>query len=63
MTRVDVLHRKWLEERPGYAKAVADLEEEFQMARLLIGARARADLAQEEASQSHGNDAHRDLSS
>ncbi len=32
MTRVDVLHRKWLKERPGYAKAVADLDEEFQMA-------------------------------
>ena len=48
MTRVDVLHRKWLKERPGYAKAVADLEEEFQFARQLIGARARAGLTQEE---------------
>ena len=48
MTRIDDLHRKWLKQRPGYAKAVADLEEEFQLARLLIGARARADLSQEQ---------------
>jgi ribosome-binding protein aMBF1 (putative translation factor) len=48
MTRVDKLHRKWLKERPGYAKAYADLEPEFQLASLLIGARARADLSQEQ---------------
>jgi transcriptional regulator with XRE-family HTH domain len=48
MTRVDDLHRKWLKQRPGYAKAVADLEEEFQLARQLIGARARAGLTQEQ---------------
>jgi ribosome-binding protein aMBF1 (putative translation factor) len=48
MTRVDDLHKKWLKERPGYAKAVADLEEEFQLARQLIGARARAGLTQEQ---------------
>jgi ribosome-binding protein aMBF1 (putative translation factor) len=35
-------------ERPGYAKALADLEEKFQLASLLIGARARADLSQEQ---------------
>jgi ribosome-binding protein aMBF1 (putative translation factor) len=46
MTRIDELHKKWLKERPGYAKAVADLEEEFQLARQLIGARARAGLTQ-----------------
>jgi transcriptional regulator with XRE-family HTH domain len=51
---VEDLHRKWLKERPGYAKAVADLEEEFQMARLLIGARARADLTQEELASRMG---------
>jgi ribosome-binding protein aMBF1 (putative translation factor) len=48
MTRVDDLHKKWLKERPGYAKAVADLDEEFQLAHLVIGARARAGLTQEQ---------------
>ena len=48
MTRIDDLHKKWLKERPGYAKAVADLEEEFQLAREMIGARARAGLTQEQ---------------
>ena len=48
MTRVDDLHKKWLKERPGYAKAVAELEEEFQLARQMIGARARAGLTQEQ---------------
>jgi transcriptional regulator with XRE-family HTH domain len=48
MTRVDDLHKKWLKERLGYAKAVADLEEEFQLASLFIGARARAGLTQEQ---------------
>ena len=48
MTRVEDLHRKWLKQRPGYAKAYADLEEEFRLARLFIGARARAHLSQEQ---------------
>ncbi len=48
MTKIDDLHRKWLKQRPGYAKAVAELEEEFQLARELIGARARAGLTQEQ---------------
>ena len=48
MTRVDSLHKKWLKERPGYAKAYAALEAEFELASLLIGARARADLSQEQ---------------
>jgi ribosome-binding protein aMBF1 (putative translation factor) len=48
MTRIDDLHKKWLRQRPGYAKAVADLEEEFQLARQMIGARARAGLTQEQ---------------
>jgi ribosome-binding protein aMBF1 (putative translation factor) len=48
MTRVDDLHRKWLKQRPGYAKAVAELEEEFQFAREMIGARARAGLTQKQ---------------
>jgi transcriptional regulator with XRE-family HTH domain len=48
MTRVEDLHRKWLKQRPGYAKAYAALEGEFRLARLFIGARARADLSQEQ---------------
>ena len=48
MTRVDDLHKKWLKQRPGYAKAYADLEEEFQLAGMLIGARARAGLTQDQ---------------
>jgi len=48
MTRIDDLHKKWLRERPGYAKAVADLREEFQLASQFIGARARANLTQEQ---------------
>lgn len=48
MSRVHDLNKKWLKQRPGYAKALADLEEEFQLASLLIGARARADLSQEQ---------------
>jgi transcriptional regulator with XRE-family HTH domain len=48
MTRIDDLHKKWLKERPGYAKAVAELEGEFQLASQFIGARARAGLTQEQ---------------
>jgi transcriptional regulator with XRE-family HTH domain len=48
MTRIDDLHKKWLKERPGYAKAVAELGEEFELASLFIGARARAGLTQEQ---------------
>jgi ribosome-binding protein aMBF1 (putative translation factor) len=47
-TTVDDLHKKWLKQRPGYAKAVAELDEQFQLASLFIGARARADLTQEQ---------------
>jgi len=48
MTLVDDLHRKWLKQRPGYARAYADLEAEFQLASLFIGARARAGLTQDQ---------------
>jgi ribosome-binding protein aMBF1 (putative translation factor) len=48
MTLVDELHKKWLRERPGYAKAYAELEGEFQLIHQLIGARARAGLTQEQ---------------
>jgi transcriptional regulator with XRE-family HTH domain len=54
MTRVDDLHKKWLRERPGYAKAYAELEEEFQLASEFIAARARADLTQEEVASRMG---------
>ena len=45
---VDELHKKWLKERPGYAKAYADLEEEFQLASQMIEACGRAGLTQEQ---------------
>jgi transcriptional regulator with XRE-family HTH domain len=45
---MDELHKKWLKERPGYAKAYAELEGEFHLASQFIGARARAGLTQEE---------------
>jgi hypothetical protein len=48
MTSVDDLHKKWLKERPGYAKAYAELEGEFQLAREFIGAPARAGLTQKQ---------------
>ena len=54
MTRVDDLHKKWLRERPGYAKAYAELEDEFQLASEFIAARARADLTQEELASRMG---------
>jgi transcriptional regulator with XRE-family HTH domain len=54
VTRVDDLHKKWLKERPGYAKAYADLEDEFRLASEFIAARARADLTQEELASRMG---------
>ena len=45
---MDDLHKKWLKERPGYAKAYADLESEFQLASQMIEARGRAGLTQEQ---------------
>ena len=48
MTRVDQLHKTWLKRRPGYAKAVAALDREFELARQMIEARGRAGLTQEQ---------------
>jgi len=48
MTSIDDLHKKWLKERPGYAKAYAELEDEFQLASQMIEARGRAGLTQEQ---------------
>lgn len=47
MTDVRELHKKWME-KPAYAKAYADLETEFALARQMIEARTRAGLTQEE---------------
>lgn len=47
-TRVDDLHKKWRKDWPGYAKAHADLDEEFQLAAQMIEARARAGLTQDQ---------------
>ena len=47
MTRVADLHGKWMKE-PGYAKAYAELETEFALAREMIEARTRAGLTQDE---------------
>jgi ribosome-binding protein aMBF1 (putative translation factor) len=48
MTKVNDLHKKWMKTRPGYAKAIADLDIEYQLARQMIEARARAGLTQDE---------------
>ena len=48
MTNINDLHKKWLKQRPGYARAYAALAEQFELASLFIGARARADLTQEQ---------------
>jgi ribosome-binding protein aMBF1 (putative translation factor) len=47
MTRVRDLHRNWMR-GAGYRKAYASLDEEFELARLMIEARARAGLTQAE---------------
>jgi ribosome-binding protein aMBF1 (putative translation factor) len=43
----DELHTKWMKE-PKYRKAYDDLEDEFRLASVMIEARARARLTQEE---------------
>jgi len=47
MTKVSDLHQKWMQ-KPGYAKAYAELETEFALAREMIEARTRAGLTQDE---------------
>lgn len=47
-TTIDELHKKWLKDRPGYAKAYLELEGEFQLASQMIEARGRAGLTQEQ---------------
>ena len=45
MTKVKHLHRRWMKE-PGYKAEYEALDEEFQLARVLIEARTRAGLSQ-----------------
>jgi transcriptional regulator with XRE-family HTH domain len=47
MTRVNDLHKKWLDD-PEYAAAYGELETEYAIARQMIEARARAGLTQGE---------------
>ncbi len=47
MTRVNDLHKKWMDD-PEYAKAYGELETEFAIACVMIEARARAGLTQDE---------------
>jgi len=49
-TRVDDLHKKWLN-KPGYKRAYDALEEEFSLTAALIEARSRAGLIQEEVAK------------
>jgi ribosome-binding protein aMBF1 (putative translation factor) len=50
MTRIDVLHKKWLKDRE-YRKAYETLEEEFALAAAIMKARNRAGLSQAELAQ------------
>jgi ribosome-binding protein aMBF1 (putative translation factor) len=47
MTKIRELHRKWMKSA-GYRRAYAALEDEYDLARLMIQARARAGLTQAE---------------
>lgn len=50
MTKVKDLHRGWLKD-PKYKAEYESLDEEFQLARTLIEARARAGLSQTQLAQ------------
>lgn len=47
MSKIEDLHRKWMQD-PRYRKAHDELASEFELARALIQARANAGLTQEE---------------
>ena len=47
LVSADELHSKWMKE-PKYRKAYDDLEDEFRLASVMIAARTRAGLTQEE---------------
>jgi len=53
MARISGLHKKWMKE-PKYRKAYAVLEEEFVLASVLIEARNRAGLTQQELARKMG---------
>lgn len=50
MTRMKVLHAKWMKD-PEYRKEYDALEEEFALANAMIEARAKAGLTQEELAE------------
>lgn len=50
MTKMRVLHKKWMT-KPGYREAYDALEEEFTLAAAMIEARAKAGLTQEQVAQ------------
>ncbi len=50
---VSELHRKWMKD-PEYAREYDALEDEFALAAALIGARARADLTQQQLAKKMG---------
>lgn len=50
MTKMDVLHTKWMR-KPEYRQAYEALEEEFALAAAIIEARAKAGLTQEQVAQ------------
>lgn len=53
MARITDLHKKWLKE-PKYRKAYEALEKEFVLASILIDARNRAGLTQQELARRMG---------
>lgn len=53
MARITELHKRWMKE-PSYRRAYQALEDEFAVAKAVIGARNRAGLTQMELAQKMG---------
>ena len=53
MTKLDDLHRTWLNE-PSYKQAYDALEDEFTLVSVLIEARAKAEMTQEQVAKAMG---------
>lgn len=53
MARITNLHKKWLKE-PQYRKAYAELEDEFALAAVMVKARTRAGLTQQQLARKMG---------
>ena len=51
---LDQKHQEMMDRDPEYAKAYADMEDEFQFARELINARIRAGLTQQQIAERMG---------